>query len=70
MARPRSNRRTVRLSVSLDETVYAAVLSLAREQDVSAAWVVRRAVNGLVAERSAANDSASPAKPLMRRGRK
>ena len=45
MGRPKSDKATVRLSVSLDEADYVALRDLAEGNDVSAAWIVRRAVS-------------------------
>jgi len=45
MARPKSNKRSVRLSVSLDEDDHKAVRDMADAMDLSTAWVVRRAVS-------------------------
>lgn len=44
MGRPKSNRKVSRLSVSLDDQDYETLKSLADKHDVSAAWLVRRAV--------------------------
>lgn len=48
MARPRGNRRSARITVSLDEKVQATLSVLARRQDVSVAWLVRRAVSDFI----------------------
>ena len=48
MARPKSNRRTVRLSVTLDEDDYKVVREMAEAMDLSTAWVVRRAVTEFI----------------------
>jgi len=48
MARPKSNRRVVRLSVSMDEEDHAALRKLAGALDLSTAWVVRRAVSEFI----------------------
>ena len=48
MARPRGNRKTARLSVSLDARDYAILAEIARKEDASVAWVVRRAVRKIV----------------------
>jgi len=45
MARPKSSKRSVRLSVSLDEDDHKAVKDMADTMDLSTAWVVRRAVS-------------------------
>ncbi len=62
MARPRGNRKTARLSVSLDAQDYGVLCEIARSQDVSVAWVVRRAVSELV--RSHQTGSDQPELPL------
>ena len=62
MARPRGNRKTARLSVSLDARDYAILAEIARKQDVSVAWVVRRAVSEVV--RSHEEGAAEPELPL------
>lgn len=51
MARPRQNRKTVRTSVSLDEQMYADVFALANENDVSVAWLIRKAIAELLERR-------------------
>lgn len=42
------SKKAARLSVSLDEDIYADLCEIARQEDVSVAWVVRRAVNNLI----------------------
>lgn len=44
MGRPRSNREVARLSVSLEAHDYRELKSLAERNDVSAAWLIRRAI--------------------------
>ena len=48
MARPKSNRRSVRLSVTLDEDDHKVVREMAEAMDLSTAWVVRRAVSEFI----------------------
>jgi predicted transcriptional regulator len=48
MARPRGNRKTTRLTVSLDEHAHTALSAFAKRQDVSVAWMVRRAVSEFI----------------------
>lgn len=48
MARPRGNRKTARLTVSLDETVFLSLAAFARSEDVSIAWLARRAIHELI----------------------
>jgi hypothetical protein len=66
MARPRGNRKTARLSVSLDAQDYGVLCEIARSQDVSVAWVVRRAVGDLVRGHQAGSEQ--PELPLHRSG--
>lgn len=62
MARPCGNRKTARLSISLDARDYAVLIEIARKEDVSVAWVVRRAVSEIV--RSHQEGAAEPELPL------
>lgn len=48
MARPKSSKRSVRLSVTLDEQDHNAVTEIAAATDLSIAWVVRRAVSEFI----------------------
>lgn len=48
MARPRLNKKIVRTSVSLDEQMFNKVSLLAAQNDVSVAWLVRKAVAELL----------------------
>ena len=64
MARPRGNRKTARLSVSLDAQDYSVLCEIARREDVSVAWLVRRAVSELVRSHQAGSDQ--PELPLAR----
>ena len=63
MARPRGQKHPVRLSVSLDEKDHAAISRLAADLNLSAAWLVRRAVSEFVARH---HSSAQPDLPLVR----
>lgn len=65
MARPRGNRKEARISVSFDGGDYAALQALARRDDVSVAWMVRRAVHDLIARERETADN--PELPLVRR---
>ena len=56
MSRNTANPKTARLSVSLDEQTYRTICAIARDDDVSVAWVIRRAVSNLVKNRETAND--------------
>ena len=62
MPRPRGNRKTARFSVSLDARDYAVLTEIARKEDVSVAWVVRRAVSEIV--RSHQEGATEPELPL------
>lgn len=67
MARPRGQKHPVRLSVSLDEGDHAAISRLAADMNLSAAWVVRRAVSEFVARHV---DDAQAELPLSLRASK
>ena len=49
MARPRGRSKTARLTVNLEPQEHAALIVLARQEDVPLAWIVRRAVTDLIA---------------------
>jgi len=55
MGRPPGNRKEARLSVSLDERDYAQLCALARQHDVSVAWMVRQAVHSLIEQQPPSN---------------
>lgn len=63
MARPRGKRKSARLTVSLDERIYATLLAIARNEDVSVAWLARRAIQELVERHT---DIVQPDLPLSR----
>jgi predicted transcriptional regulator len=65
MARPRGDRKAARLSVSLDRRIHAQLCALARKNDVSAAWLIRRAVMDLIARDAQPGDTLEL--PLSRR---
>lgn len=44
MGRPKAEKQPARLTVTLDHQDYSAVCDLAAKNDVSAAWIIRRAV--------------------------
>ncbi len=72
MSRAKSTRRNVPISVSLDEKEYAELTRLAAELDLSAAWMVRRAVSEFMSRYGNAADSTlpldrSPRKPAARK---
>ena len=65
MARPRGRRKEARLSVSFDAGDYAQLNALALRRDVSVAWLVRRAVQELIARERDRDEN--PELPLIRR---
>lgn len=65
MARPRENRKIARLTVTLDDQAHAVLATLARRQDVSVAWMIRRAVREFIERQTA---PAQPELPLHRIG--
>lgn len=65
MARPRLNKKIVRTSVSLDEHMFNEVVQLAAQNDVSVAWLVRKAVAELLERR---RDELGPQLPLLTSG--
>lgn len=46
-------KKTIRLTVSLDEADYAALNAMALRSDVSASWVIRQAVQRFLREHDA-----------------
>ena len=60
MARPRGRTKPARLTVNLDQPTYLSLVELARREDVSVSWVVRRAI-----ERLLARDRATPVAPVL-----
>ena len=49
MPRAKSKKQNVRLSVTLDEGEYVELTRLGEELDLSAAWMIRRAVSEFIA---------------------
>ena len=60
MARPRGRTKPARLTVNLDRPTYASLVELARREDVSISWVVRRAIETLLAR-----DRTAPVGPAL-----
>ncbi len=60
MPRPKSKKQSVRLSVALDEADYAKLSKLGAELDLSAAWMIRRAVAEFVARHAGKNETELP----------
>jgi len=48
MARPKGTRKTARFSVSLDDKAHRELRAFAVRDDVSIAWLIRRAVNEMI----------------------
>ncbi|MBU3656223.1 MAG: CopG family transcriptional regulator [Alphaproteobacteria bacterium] len=48
MARPKSQKKSSRFSVSLDDESYKALQEAAKREDVTIAWLVRRAVHEMI----------------------
>jgi len=49
LSKTKNQKNSVRLSVTLDESEYAVLNQLAASLDLSAAWMIRRAVSEFVA---------------------
>ena len=60
MARPRGRTKPARLTVNLDRPTYASLVEVAKREDVSVSWVVRRAIETLLAR-----DRAAPVGPTL-----
>ncbi len=63
MPRTKSKKNSVRLSVTLDEKEYAELSRIGAELDLSAAWMIRRAVSEFVARN---RDNVASDLPLQR----
>lgn len=63
MPRPRGKQLPNRLCVSLDRDTYTELCAISRDEGVSASWVVRKAVQELVARHRA---GLTPELPLQR----
>lgn len=64
MARPRGRQKTARVTVNLENQVYAALISIAAKNDAPLTWVVRRAVLDLIEKEALRLDQ--PSLPLTR----
>lgn len=62
MARPKSDKNVVRLSVSLNKEDHVELTKLAEELDLSAAWVIRRAISDFIARHGNQPDDVLPVK--------
>jgi predicted transcriptional regulator len=62
MGRPKTEKQPARLTVTLDEQDYSAVCNLAAQNDVSAAWVIRRAVQQYLHPTTPQTDRSAPQK--------
>jgi hypothetical protein len=63
MPRPRGKQLPNRLCVSVDTRTYTELCTISRNQGVSVAWIVRRAVQEMVSRRGTEN---APELPLQR----
>lgn len=52
MARPRGRKKIARITVNLEEQEYAALVALARAEDLPLAWLIRRAVANMITARN------------------
>jgi predicted transcriptional regulator len=63
MGRPtKTDKQATRLTVTLDVERYAKICNLANQNDVSAAWVIRRAIDSYLDRPQAAPVSAAALK--------
>ena len=69
MARPKSDKRVVRLSVTLNEEDHAELSRLAAKLDLSTAWVIRRAVAEFIARHGEDVETELPLRPAGIAGR-
>ena len=60
MSRPKGKRLPVRLSVSMDAAVHAKLSRLADRQDVSLAWMIRKALAELIERRETEEQAELP----------
>ena len=60
MPRPKGKRLPVRLSVSMDAAVHAKLSRLADRQDVSLAWMIRKALAELIERREGEEQAELP----------
>jgi hypothetical protein len=60
LKRSKGQKNSVRLSVTLDEGEYAELSELAASLDLSAAWMIRRAVSEFIARHRSGIDSDLP----------
>ena len=65
MARPRGRGKPARLTVNLDRATHRSVVELAKREDVSVSWVVRRAI-GRAIEGLLARDRAKAVAPGLK----
>lgn len=70
MPRPRGKKHPARMSISLDAATYAELRALSREYDVSAAWVLRRAVEEFIERNGTAGSTELPLTRASAKGRR
>jgi predicted transcriptional regulator len=51
MARSKGTKKTARLSVSLESKAHQVLIAWSEQEDISAAWLIRRAVNEMIERR-------------------
>lgn len=62
MGRPKNEKQPARLTVTLHENDYSKVCHLAEENDVSAAWIIRRAVQQYLGQTLPSDNNAAGSK--------
>ena len=62
MAHPKTDKHATRLTVTLDTERYAKICNLANENDVSAAWIIRRAIDSYLDRPQASPESTAALK--------
>lgn len=60
MPRPKGKKHPVRVTVSLDPDDHAALTRMAADNDLSVAWIVRRAVAEFVQQKTGHADQELP----------
>ena len=69
MVRPKGKRLPVRLSVSMGAAVHAKLLQLADRQDVSLAWMIRKALAEYIERQEEDNQAELPLRRSGQDGR-
>lgn len=66
--RPKIGKKSVRVSVTLDEKEYAELTRMATSLDLSAAWMIRRAISEFISRQGNRTASRLPLQPASKRG--